>query len=132
MKRILLSLILLFSLTVAVAQTSVDVNQAIVALNEKCPASAGPGLTLTEIELTPNGAVLHFEINEQNLSIESLESQKDMLHDVYVSEIISSTNPNMQALRSYSVQSSKPLTYRFVGAITDESFDIILQPSEIK
>lgn len=132
MKRIILSLFLVFSLTISIAQNSADINQTVTAINASCPKSAGPGLTFTEIELLPSGFVLHYEINEQNMSVESLESQKDILHDVYVSEIISTSDPNMQAIRNYSIVSSKPLTYRFEGAITGESFDIILLPAELK
>lgn len=132
MKRIILSLFLALSLAVAGAQNTTDITPVIKALNDACPTSAGPGLTFTEIELSPGGIVLHYEVNEQNYSVDQLKDQKDMLHDVYVSELVSTSNPNMQALRAYSIASSQPIIYRFTGAITDEGFDITLLPSDLK
>lgn len=133
MQRILLFLAVVFgSLTFMSAQSAPDISRTIESVNSSCPRQAGPGLTLTSVSLTPQGVVMEFEINEQNLSVDTLAGQKDMLHDMYVSEVTSSSDTAMQALRKYCIGASLPLKFHFVGNITDDSFDIILPPDDLK
>ena len=101
-------------------------------INTTCPVPSGPGLTLTSVELADSGIRLNFEVNEQTLSIDTLSGQKDMLHQVYVSQFISGTEPGIKAMRQYCLAFDKPIVFHFSGTITDDTFDITLQPSELK
>lgn len=135
MKRLLLLFAIFFTLAGgfgASAQDMTNLEQMLGKINSKCPSSSGPGLTLTSVELNDKGVVMNFEVNEQTNSVDTLAEQKDMLHDVYVSEFVSTTDPGMKAMRQYSLAYGKPIIFHFAGNITDEAFDIVLTPVDLK
>lgn len=135
MKRILLCVLAFLALgtSASFAQNSqTDYSVFLAKINSKCPAAAGPGLTFTSVEITDKGVEINIEVNEQTSSVDTLALQKDLLHDVYVSEMITTSDPGMKALRQYSLAFDKPVVIHYTGNITDETFDITILPAELK
>ncbi len=133
MKRISLLIgLVLGIIAISPAQDRIDFDAVAARINAACPISTGPGLTFTSIEEKPESIVLNYEINEQTMSVDAMQAQAEMLHDVYASELLSSTDPNKRAVRSYVLSSGKPLTFHFTGPITDDTFTITIRPGELK
>jgi len=114
------------------AQDTTDFGAVAAGINATCPVSTGPGLTFISIEEKPESIMLSYEINEQTMSVDAMQAQAEMLHDVYVSELLSSSDPNKRAVRAYALSSGKPLVYHFAGTITDDTFTVTIRPAELK
>ncbi|WP_289202241.1 hypothetical protein, partial [Xylanibacter rodentium] len=91
----------------------------VVSTNAQCPIQIDKVMTLSSVSLEKDNFVYNYSLDENTVSVESIEGNKDVLK-ANIKKLLLSGDPMMQELIRTCKEANVSILYRYIGDISGD------------